>query len=168
MQSYDLDDGTTIIEPAASAEAEKSSCRVIQGGTLVDAADTVINFDNGGIYTCTIADGGSNELDVSSLNVGQVGRVHILSGDAAATITWEGVDKWAGGVAPTFTADELTIVTLINDGTQVIGGFTVEAAATAASANQGDLATDANGTAIAAAVNGLRDVLVAQGLMASS
>lgn len=35
-------------------------------------------------------------------------------------------------------------------------------------ANQGDLATDADGTAIAAAVDGLRDALVAFGIMAEA
>lgn len=47
------------------------------------------------------------------------------------------------------------------------GAGAVVASGTAA-AHQADLATDANGTAIAAAVNGLRDVLVAFGMMAAS
>lgn len=182
MQEYTLSDGTTVIEPGSGVEAEKTSCRVIQAGTLVDGADVVVNFDNGGIFTCTVDDDGVNEFDVSSLNIGQVGRMVILSGDGAATVTWVGVDIWAGEAEPVFGVDEATFVTLFNDGDQVIGNFRTEGSAAFVADLPEDIAkTDVDdagtidGTEIAAlfntltaAINANKAALVTAGLMASS
>jgi len=54
-------------------------------------------------------------------------------------------------------------VTTLNDNT-----LGAKIATGTQAANQSDLATDANGTAIAAAVNNLRDIMVAFGMMAEA
>lgn len=80
------------------------------------------------------------------------------AGTGAATAT-AAANRLVGYAFEAATSGDATVAVLI--------GWTPNLAV-AVSAKQADLANDANGTAIAAAVNGLRNVLIAQGIMAAS
>jgi hypothetical protein len=179
MERYDLSDGTTVIEGGASVEAEKSSVRIIDAGEVAGAV--VVNFANGGVFKC--APTNTTALNVSSLAVGQRAFVQIQMPTRAVALTWVGVDKWLGDVTPTFIDAGLTVVELINDGDQILGLFDAEKLVVEPATFVADLdetvdktdiddAGTIDGTEIAAAmsaqnaaINALKDVLVANGLM---
>jgi hypothetical protein len=100
----------------------KATVGITNAGTI--STSQAINFANCGCYVCTAT--GVLTLTVSSLGIGQRGSIHILSGVTPPTISWTGVGLWIGG-QPTFVAGKLTVVTLFNDGTRIIGGFGVQA-----------------------------------------
>lgn len=121
MSEYSVEGGTLVRDPRASAGA-RNIVKVLELGAV--SADDTIDFSIAGCYTLT----GSGEfaLAVADLYPGQTGRIHILSAAAAPTLTFTGVNAWVT-TAPTFTNSKLTIVTLYNDGTRIIGEFVVAA-----------------------------------------
>ena len=106
--------GTLLTQSILSAK--KATLGIIDGGAI--STSKTIGFTLGSCYKCTAT--GTLTLTVTSLGVGQRGSVHILSGDPAPNISWVGVGAWLGG-PPSFTANKLTVVTLFNDGTRIVG-----------------------------------------------
>lgn len=66
-------------------------------------------------------------ITVSNVADGQRASIHLYH-DATAqrTIAWSGIDLWLEGEAPTAPdTDEVLVVTLLNDGVNVIGSFNI-------------------------------------------
>jgi hypothetical protein len=124
MAEYDLADGTVLTNASLSVEAEKNSVAIIDAGDLITGTK-IIDFSVGGCYKCNAS--GTVGINASGLGVGQTGIVHILSLASAPTLTFTGVGIWVSSTAPTFTANKLTVVTLFNDGTRIVGSFLKEA-----------------------------------------
>lgn len=108
--------GGTLVQ--TNLDVKKALVGVVDGG-VINSSQT-INFANGGCHTYTAT--GELTLTITSLGVGQRGGIHILAGVTVPVISWTGVDVWLNG-PPIFEAGKLTVITLFNDGSRIIGSF---------------------------------------------
>ncbi len=89
----------------------------------------------------------TRKLDVIEEINANIRRIKVTATDDASAVSQDISDLQTDDETTVHTSDDITALSPLGE------------------AFQDDLAVDANGTAIAAAVNGLRDVLIAAGLM---
>lgn len=112
---------------AADAQNEFAGLTVANGGALDSAA--TIDFSKCSIFRATV-NNVSVALTPTNIGLGRTVKIHLRSGSAtASTITWGTTGQtvnWIGAASPTCTASKATIITLTNDGAEVIGSYVVE------------------------------------------
>lgn len=83
-----------------------------------------IDWTAGIIHTKALS-AGSNTFTFSNAASGLSVSVRVTANAGGSTITWPTM-KWCGDVAPTFTAGKSTVITLMHDGTNIIGVASAE------------------------------------------
>jgi len=92
--------------------------------TLTDAATVNWNMNNGTVATLTL--GGNRTMAApTNLSVRTFILKVIQDGTGSRTITWNGVFKWASGVAPVLStaAGATDIISFFCDGTNLYGSY---------------------------------------------
>lgn len=87
-------------------------------------AALAIDWTAGIIHTKALGVG-SNTFTFSNAASGLSVSVRVTANAGGSTATWPTM-KWCGDVAPTFTAGKATVITLMHDGTNVIGVASAE------------------------------------------
>lgn len=87
-------------------------------------AALAIDWSAGIIHTKALS-AGSNTFTFSNAASGLSVSVRVTANAGGSTATWPTM-KWCGDVAPTFTAGKSTVITLMHDGTNVIGVASAE------------------------------------------
>lgn len=88
-------------------------------GAAVAVAALEIDWAASPVHTKTLA-AGSSTFTFANAASGMVISVRLTADAGGSTVTWPTM-KWAGDAAPTFTASKATVVTLMHDGTTIIG-----------------------------------------------
>ncbi len=83
-----------------------------------------IDWAKSDVFTKPLA-AGANTFTFSRATGGMVKLVRLTADAGGSTVTWPTM-KWAGDAAPTFTASKATVISLVHDGTNVIGVASAE------------------------------------------
>lgn len=114
---------TVVCEAFAQTLTNKTlTSPIINGqtqGAAVAVAALAIDWAASPVHTKTLAAGG-NTFTFSNAASGMVISIRLTADAGGSTVTWPTM-KWAGDAAPTFTASKATVVTLMHDGTTIIG-----------------------------------------------
>jgi hypothetical protein len=83
-------------------------------------ASTVADFGDRGVRAYSVT--ANTTITVANVSVGQRVSISLYCDATLRTVAWSGISKWIGG-APVLKASKLTIVTIFNDGVNMIGAW---------------------------------------------
>ena len=112
----------------AMCEYNGTAWRVLSAGAqsvAASTATTTVNMSSGNVQNITLT--ASTTLTLSSATVGTYIMKLIQGGSGSYTVTWPGTVIWSGGTAPTLTTTvgKVDIVTLVFDGTNFYGNYSL-------------------------------------------
>jgi len=112
----------------AMCEYNGTAWRVLSAGAqsvAASTATTTVDMSAGNVQNITLT--ASTTLTLSSATVGTYIMKLIQGGSGSYTVTWPGTVIWSGGTAPTLTTTvgKVDIVTLVFDGTNFYGNYSL-------------------------------------------
>jgi len=112
----------------AMCEYNGTAWRVLSAGAqsvAASTATTTVDMSSGNVQNITLT--ASTTLTLSSATVGTYIMKLIQGGSGSYTVTWPGTVIWSGGTAPTLTTTvgKVDIVTLVFDGTNFYGNYSL-------------------------------------------
>ena len=112
----------------ATCEYNGTAWRVVSAGAqsvAASTATTTVDMSAGNVQNITLT--ASTTLTLSSAAVGTYILKLIQGGSGSYTVTWPGTVIWSGGTAPTLTTTvgKVDIVTLVFDGTNYYGNYSL-------------------------------------------